>query len=500
MPRDASSKFIVCGCVIFLILLSFCLVQYTEYTLAGLLFISLVIIAFYFSFINIGWLFVVLIFSIPLSVNMEILHSGTNIMLPSELFTGMLAMTFFFHLLLHQRIDGKFLSHPITLLIILFFILYALSACFSSMPFVSLKAVFVRFCYFVVFYFFIHIYIKKEISNIRRIYELYGAALAVVVLLTLFKHSEFGFIKNRVNTVVQPFYADHTIYSACLAFILPAFLASFFFAGELGLNIYRKILSFIMVSVFITGLFYSYSRGAWVSIAGASCFLIVLLFKIRFRYLILVLLGGFIGLIIYSDNVSQYFISNKYDSNARNAGISEQAKSILDISNDQSNMERLNRWKCALRMFGARPLTGFGPGTYQFQFLPFQRKSEMTHISVITPWNIPAGRGGTAHSEYLLLLSESGILTFLVFLLLIMAVIYYGLKNNSQAKNKRQKILSAVALLGFVTYSIHGLFNNFLDTDKVAFLFWSSISILVTIDTCSEQEENLDTKKKLIIK
>jgi hypothetical protein len=228
MYSDTSSKLTFGGCVLILVLLSFFFIYNTIYTLTALSFISLIIIAFCLSFANIEWLFPILIFSIPLSLNTEILKSGTNIMLPSEVITGIMVITFFFHLLLHKGISLRFLFHPITILIVLFFILYSLSACFSSMPLVSLKAVFVRFCYYIVFYFFMHLYVKKNGNNIRKIYELYGYSMLVVVILTLIKHAEFGFSKSRVNFVVQPFYSDHTIYSACLAFILPAFLACFF--------------------------------------------------------------------------------------------------------------------------------------------------------------------------------------------------------------------------------------------------------------------------------
>jgi O-antigen ligase len=47
------------------------------------------------------------------------------------------------------------------------------------------------------------------------------------------------------------------------------------------------------------------------------------------------------------------------------------------------------------------------------------------------------GKGGTAHSEYLLLLSESGIFSFLVFTFLVILAIYYGLKNYAIEKNKK---------------------------------------------------------------
>ena len=38
------------------------------------------------------------------------------------------------------------------------------------------------------------------------------------------------------------------------------------------------------------------------------------------------------------------------------------------------------------------------------------------------------------------------------------------------------------ALLGLITYYIHGTMNNFLDTDKLSVPFWGFTAIIVAID------------------
>ena len=58
--------------------------------------------------------------------------------------------------------------------------------------------------------------------------------------------------------------------------------------------------------------------------------------------------------------------------------------SVGNITTDVSNLERLNRYSCAWRMFQDRPITGFGAGTFPIAFLPYQRQEEMTRISVTT--------------------------------------------------------------------------------------------------------------------
>jgi len=86
---------------------------------------------------------------------------------------------------------------------------------------------------------------------------------------------------------------------------------------------------------------------------------------------------------------------------------SEHIESMANITSDASNTERINRWKCALRMFREKPIFGWGPGTYVFQYAPFQFSYDRTIIST------NFGDLGNAHSEYLGPLSESGFNSFL---------------------------------------------------------------------------------------
>ena len=50
------------------------------------------------------------------------------------------------------------------------------------------------------------------------------------------------------------------------------------------------------------------------------------------------------------------------------------------------------------------------------------------------------------------------------------------------------KRLVAAAYLGLMTYFIHGVLNNYLDTDKASIPFWGFIAILVSIDLYHQSE------------
>jgi O-antigen ligase len=100
-----------------------------------------------------------------------------------------------------------------------------------------------------------------------------------------------------------------------------------------------------------------------------------------------------------------------------------------------------------------------------------------------------SANGGNAHSEYLGPLAESGLLGAISVLILIITVIYTGIHAYSRTDDKKLKTLAIGALLGLITYYIHGTMNNFLDTDKLSVPFWGFSAIIVAID--------IYTKKKI---
>ena len=161
----------------------------------------------------------------------------------------------------------------------------------------------------------------------------------------------------------------------------------------------------------------------------------------------------------------------------------ENIQSITNISTDASNLERINRWQSAFRLFNERPVFGWGPGTYQFVYAPYQMSKEKTIIST------NAGDGGNAHSEYFGPLAEQGVVGSLLVVVLVVVTIYCGLKTYGRCKNKKAKILVLGATLAFFSYFIHGFLNNFMDTDKLAIPVWSLAALIAAIDVFFADKE-----------
>jgi putative inorganic carbon (hco3(-)) transporter len=456
-------------------------------TLLLFLLISLVSLAVICSLNGYRILMALTILSLPLSINLSIPGTQSSIIFPTELFLATLGASFFLRLIFINEpfcFSRKFLFHPVSILIYAYFVFLFIAGIFSTLPAVSWKSLIVKFSYIIVFYFMMNDFLKSSENNLK-IYYIYSLGLFSVVAYTLYNQSSLGFNKYNALLSVVPFFNDHTMYSAALAFVLPSIIAVCVYKKQFFESNFTSLVNFLILILFLAGIYFSYCRAAWLSVLTAFIFFVLMLGGLRFSGFIFLLIAIIAVVFINRIELLDSFRQNKVDSNVRNAGLYEQAHSITNITNDASNAERLNRWNSALRMFNDKPFFGFGPGTYQFQYLTYQRKEQMTRISVTNAYNTEQGRGGTAHSEYFLTLSESGIFSLIAFLGILFASVFTGIKLFTQAIDKKTKIICSVALIGLVTYFTHGLFNNFLDNAKLAFLFWSSLSLLATYDTTS---------------
>jgi len=79
-------------------------------------------------------------------------------------------------------------------------------------------------------------------------------------------------------------------------------------------------------------------------------------------------------------------------------------------------------------------------------------------------------------------LAESGVFGLFSLLVIMGTTIYTGLRVYYTSKRKSIRNISVAALIGLVSYYLHGLLNNFLDTDKISVLFWGYTAMLVAMD------------------
>ena len=417
-------------------------------------------------------------FCVPLSVNLKALETGLAISLPAEPLLMGIMVLFIAKMLYDGHYDRRISQHPIAVVIYCMFAWMLVTTITSEMPIVSLKFMLSRL-WFIIPAFFLCAILFKDPKNIHWFIWLYIAALCIVCVYTIIHHAQFGFDGDSAHWVMTPFYNDHTAYGAALAIYLIMALTYVFIPG---IKPGRKLVIIGVVILLSVALTLSNCRAAWLSIIASLGVLFCVLLRIKFRWIaaaMIILVGLFLT---FQNQIIDTLEKNNQDASG---DLVENIQSITNISTDASNLERINRWQSAFRLFNERPVFGWGPGTYQFVYAPYQMSKEKTIIST------NAGDGGNAHSEYFGPLAEQGLVGSLLVVMLVVVTVYCGIKTYSRCKNKKAKVLVLGATLAFFSYFIHGFLNNFLDTDKLAVPVWSLAALIAAIDVYYADKEEM---------
>ncbi len=437
--------------------------------------VVLVILIYYL--ISLDKILLFITFLTPIAVLLRDMEGGLGVSLPTEPLMFGVLLLFTANLIFEQKYDRKIGTHPVSYVIYAMLLWMLITSATSELPIVSFKYLLSRLWFVVPFYFVATIMFKKT-KNIKLFFWLYLISLCGVIIYTLIQHSKYAFEEDAGHWVMSPFYNDHTAYGAALAMYIPVAIG-FIFYPKATRN--SRIFATILLGILGIGIVFSYGRAACISVVGAAVVFVLILLRIKFYVIATTTIVLLTTFFTFQHQILDRLSKNKQDSSQNFA---EHVQSITNISSDASNLERINRWQAAIRLYQERPILGWGPGTYQFVYSPFQSSQEKTIIST----NL--GDKGNAHSEYLGPLAEMGIPGLVIMIVLITVFIIIGLQVYKKG-NREVKFLSMMALLGLITYFTHGFLNNFLDTDKLSVPVWGFIAILVALDVY-----HLEDKKK----
>lgn len=444
--------------------------------------IPFVLVLIFMALFNLDKLMWFVVFCAPFSLNLEELDiGGVGMYLPTEPLMFGIMILFFLKLFHSGTMDMRIVYHPVTIAIIFNLVWIFITSLTSEMPVVSFKFLLSRM-WFVTSFYFVALQLFKVEKNYRIFLWSYIIPLTAIILYAVIRLSTYSFDEKAGHWVMEPFFKDHTSYGAVVALYFPML---FLFINR-RYSTYVRMFSYMLIVVFGLGLLFSYTRAAWVSVLLAGVLFLIYKYRIKFKYLLGVGVFGILVLAISWTSIMMKLEKNNQDSSGN---ISEHVESISNVSTDASNLERLNRWSSAWRMFKERPLFGWGPGTYVFQYAPFQLSYNATIITT------NAGSNGNAHSEYIGPLAESGFIGMISVLLILIAVYYRGSMRYHKLPEGEFKSVLLFSLISLLTYVVHGFLNNYLDTDKVSIPFWGLIALIVAIDIYhSKENELLDSK------
>ncbi len=419
------------------------------------------------------FLYIALFFTLPVSV--ENLSLGFGINIPSEPIEIVIAFTLLFYWKQLYEAVKQVYTNPLFLSITGYILWSWVSCIYSDMPKVSIKYTVIETLHLIVFvagYIFVQ---KKDFRFFLLCIFAYTLSFGLILLRGLYLHAQYNFVIDFSAASMRPFYHDHPFYGAVLAFLIP-FWVYFFQRPEALPRFFRdkKLIAGILF-LLLTGLFLSFSRAAWLTIIiGGIGALLVYCFRSQTKHLViafssLVIMLAVVGLLITGVTQKKEYV--------KSTTVYHQLLSAFNWTYDVANLERLNRYKCAWRMFQERPLTGFGNNLYKFRYLAYQKKEEMTRISLVEALPLARlGTGGNSHSDYLAALTELGLPGFLFWC----GIVFFSLLFAAKLFFQKEEILFLFIFFALTTFFMHVLVNNFIHEDKLAGIMWSCCAVILS--------------------
>ncbi len=338
------------------------------------------------------------------------------------------------------RLKDAFLHNILLRVSVLWIGWLAVSAGFSSMPAVSWKYWIVETGHWWVFAVGMALFPEVWPRAVRY----FAFSLAGLVVYTLAHHAAYDFRADQALLAPMPFFPENTLYAAVLAMTV--------------LMVPAQAPRWLLIPL-VAGLVFSFCRAAWTALVVAAA--AGWMAQRPGRWYGLPAGAGLLAVGVFL--------------------VVRSGKAGADVS----LCERLNRYACAFRMACERPWRGFGPGTFQFQYIAFQRPEEMTRISATAPVTERTpetyGRGGGAHSEYLQTLSETGWPGLAIWLALTLAILWQGWSVFQAADTAPGHRLATMSvLMAILTFFLHGLVHNTLHDARIAALFWGGLTRIVS--------------------
>jgi len=342
----------------------------------------------------------------------------------------------------------SFSKDRISVLLFLFAVFLAFSILFSSNYIVSSRFFLIFACYIFLALFFINLQIEDKIPRVVHLFILSALFISCYVILHYYGlvqyFAEYGPVFSPIG--------QKNWTSNFLALVLPSSLVFYLLEKDRA----KKYFYFSTLIIIYIAILICQSRGIWISILLTIPVAVLLIKKGNFTgifrenkktLLVLLVIMVLITVVYSTDNPL----------NRSRLTVPDRAFSVFDREDTSINM-RLIMLYSSFKMIQARPLLGFGLGTFKLHYPDYQAiylEQKPGMVQYLSRKNVEM-----AHNEYAQLGTEIGMIG-LTFFLLILFLFYQksweffthpeiGIKN---------KISFLGLFLGMTIYLVHSLFT-----------------------------------------
>jgi len=388
----------------------------------------------------------------------------------------------------------SFNHSPLNLPILSFISICILSLFWSDSVMISVKELplFLAgpFFYFVIIN---NINDERQIKRILNIVIITGSLFGIYGILQ-YQGIDFSFWRGIVGRQkVNGLFGNVNYFAEYLIAILPL-AVSLFFVTPFKSNKSKKLLLFIGILTMGGSLLLTFTRGSYLGF-GISLIFMLLLFvicrgkvfirenrKIFILILVVIVLAAFLFTIPNPLNKPGTYISKI-----------KARTSIASIQKVFTFGRRMAIWKFTTMMIKDHLILGSGVGTFKYNTLDYQAEffSQGDNRSLY-----PYGIAYDAHNEYLHFWAELGIVGLGIFLWMVIAYFYYGLKLLKKTKNNYTQGM-LIGMMGVVVaVLVDGIFGFPLHLPATIIIFWLSLGLTISISQNEREEKEREKAKE----
>ena len=257
-------------------------------------------------------------------------------------------------------------------------------------------------------------------------------------------------------------FTNYSVYGAFTALFFLVCLSRLLFDNS-G---YDRVLWTAWFICFGIGLLMCFSRGVWLSVIVAIGFMLLQLGKGVTHKKILFIGGTCLILLVCLNLPGIYNI------------LVERITSAVDLSY-ASNRARLLRWGQAFAMFYESPILGKGYGAFAMLY--------EEDVALVGSYTAQYQLG--AHSEYLQVMAELGIIGLGIWIWLNLAFLRYGFRALKTLEDGFYRAIVIGLMAAEISLMVHFTVNNLLNGDAIGIPFWGIYGLLPAVVQMANREK-----------
>lgn len=441
-----------------LVLLGASLAIYADSQLLIIPFLGILAIT---TFSALDYALYILVIFLPFSFRF-IMASGTEMQVPTEPLLAIMAVALILRLIIMKQ-KGEELKFPLKLPMVI----YALGVCFSLINsthlYASIKGGFRALAYMMLSVVVYNVITDRKNLKFLFISAIVSASVAVGwTVIFLVDRLEMWRYSTAYDGLPFTSYAHYGSFIVAILMILLA--RAIYDKGSYDRVMWRGLLIFYGFAIC-----FCFSRGVWLAFIIATGFLLLQRSEgIRNKKFLII--AGSVAFVVFLLSIPQ--ISHV---------VISRASTIFSLSYG-SNRERLLRWATAISMFMDHPIIGAGYGSFAFSFI---------NNPEILGAKSRFGMG--AHSEYLQVLAETGIIGFIGWMGIILFFFRHGFRLLRKIDKKMMLWRSLIIGIMSAEFAllVHFVVNNLVQSYIVGVPFWLLIGLLPAIGNIAEREKEV---------